>query len=399
MTISFSARSDMGKVRTNNEDNLCCGGLTLTPETRDAPFAASGEADAPCVFAVFDGMGGQEYGEFASYAAAGAAPELERAVRAAPPGEIDALVQDYVTSVNNGICAEIRAKSARIGTTLALVVVTETEIKPYNIGDSRIYALEGGALRRISQEHTLAAQKVRMGVLTEEEARSSRDRHKLTQYLGIFEDEMIVVAEPLPPLPRTESHRLLLCSDGLTDLVSDERMAEILGSGSAEQAVNLLVEEALQNGGKDNVTCVIVDLRPTRPIPQKAPARKRVLAVAAATAVLAAAVLAAAVALYGVHRYGEIEKPDARTYPENDGVTVNEPENRASPDETPTKGEMKPAGDDLRPRPPAEDEIEPPPSSPEGEAERPKAPPVPAEDGGAAPQKSISDSTLDLTEQ
>ena len=262
MQTTFSAQSHMGKTRENNEDNLFCAGMMLTPETRDAPFAISGNATAPCVFAVCDGMGGQEDGEFASFAAVRGLTELEAAIKKAPAGKIDGLVQEYVTKINALICDKMREKSVRIGTTLALIIVTGSEIKPYNIGDSRIYELSGGKLWQISEDHTLVMQKVKMGVITNEQAKTDRDRHKLTRYLGIFEDEMAMEAEPLPVLSLTEPRRLLLCSDGLTDMVEDERIEEILLSADTSDAAEMLINEALANGGKDNVTCVVLDMLP-----------------------------------------------------------------------------------------------------------------------------------------
>ena len=260
--ITYSACSEMGRVRSNNEDNLYCGGVILTPETRETPFALSGEAAAPCLFAVCDGMGGQEEGEFASFAAASLLPELEEALKTAPPEKTGRLVQEYVTKANKLICDRMSEKSVRIGTTLVLVIVTEEVILPYNIGDSRIYEYTGGKLSQISRDHTLTMQKVRMGVLTEEEAKSDRDRNKLTRYLGVFEDEMVMEAEALPALPLTERRRLLLCSDGLTDLVNNDRIEEILQSAATCEAAGLLVAEALEAGGKDNVTCIVIETPP-----------------------------------------------------------------------------------------------------------------------------------------
>jgi protein phosphatase len=124
-----------------------------------------------------------------------------------------------------------------------------------------------GSLEQISEDHTLTMQKVKMGVLTLEQAQRDRDRHKLTRYLGIFEDEMTLEADSLtlPPLPAAEHRRLLLCSDGLTDMLPDERIAEILLAATINDAADLLVEEALTAGGKDNVTCIIIDVGPIEP--------------------------------------------------------------------------------------------------------------------------------------
>jgi protein phosphatase len=249
-------------VRLNNEDNLYCGGATLTPENRDAPFSLNGSANLPCVFAVCDGMGGEANGEFASLTAVAALAEHAKAIASAAGDETDAAVAEYVTETNARLCEAMRANAVRMGTTLALAVATENGLRAYTLGDSRIYALQEGRFSRLSEDHTLAAQKVQMGLLTEEEARKSRDRHKLTRYLGIFEDEMTVEADARPLLPIGGGCRAMLCSDGLTDGVADGRIEEILSAApNPEEAAGRLVDEALANGGRDNVTCVVADIR------------------------------------------------------------------------------------------------------------------------------------------
>ncbi|MDR2176158.1 MAG: protein phosphatase 2C domain-containing protein [Synergistaceae bacterium] len=274
MNLSFSARSHIGRVRINNEDNLYCDGAAMTPENRDAPFALSGGADTPCIFAVCDGMGGEADGEFASLTAVAALAEHAEAIESAASAEADEIhtaVRKFVTDANGRLCDAMRAKPGRMGTTLALAVVTDEAVYAYNLGDSRIYVLKEGRVCRLSEDHTLAAQKVEMGLLTEEEARTSRWGHSLTRHLGLFEDEMIVVPAAAEPLPIGGGCRLLLCSDGLTDMVRDARIEEILRSGpAAEDAAERLLAEALRNGGRDNVTCVVVDVTP---VPARAAAQ------------------------------------------------------------------------------------------------------------------------------
>lgn len=275
----FSARSHPGLVRTNNEDNLYCDGqdvlvpttahggarlssadgVTLTPENRDAPFFLDGTAQAPCLFAVCDGMGGEAEGEFASLTAVTALADHAARIKAAASDAIDEAVGAFVTDANERLCMAMRSGPARMGTTLALVVIAEGAVRAYNIGDSRIYALRGGMFSQISEDHTLAAQKVKMGLLTEEEVRWDKGRHVLTRYLGVFEDEMTLTADAAGPFS-VEACRLLLCSDGLTDMLPDGRIEEVLReAGGPADAADALVEEALVNGGRDNVTCIVID--------------------------------------------------------------------------------------------------------------------------------------------
>ena len=262
MQLVFSACSHIGKIRQNNEDNLYVPGRIIPYENTDAVYTVTGETRTPCVFAVCDGMGGQEHGEYASYVAASGLAELEVAIKISPSSDIDRLVQEYVTKVNNAICAKMKEKSVRMGTTLALVVITASDLRSYNIGDSRIYAVTDKELQQVSEDHTLTMQKVSMGILTMEEARHDRDRNKLTRYLGIFEDEMVMEAEPHPPLELRSHRPVLLASDGLTDLVEEEKIKEVLQNAQAKDAAELLVIAALEKGGKDNISCIVIDAAP-----------------------------------------------------------------------------------------------------------------------------------------
>ena len=259
MRLVYSACSHIGSVRHNNEDNLYVPGRFVPFESTDAVFAAVGDTKTPCVFAVCDGMGGQEFGEYASYIAACGLAELELSIKTEPPNKIDSLVQEYVTRVNNTICVKMREKSVQIGTTLALIVITDSEIRAYNIGDSRIYAISNGKLLQVSEDHTMSMQKVSMGILTKEEAKLDRDRNKLTRYLGMIDEETILKAEPMPPLDLRTHRPLLLASDGLTELVSDEKIKEVLQSTPTKDAAELLVIAALEKGGKDNVSCIVIN--------------------------------------------------------------------------------------------------------------------------------------------
>jgi protein phosphatase len=159
----------------------------------------------------------------------------------------------------------MRETPGRMGTTLAMAVVAGDKIRTYAIGDSRIYLLKKGKLRQLSMDHTIAEQKISLGLLTREEARVHRDRHKLTNCIGVFEDEFEAAADILPPQPATEKCRMLICSDGLTDMVSDDRIRKImLSSRGAAKAGESLVEAALEGGGADNVTCIVFDVVPER---------------------------------------------------------------------------------------------------------------------------------------
>jgi protein phosphatase len=233
----------------------------MTPDNRDRPFGISGVTSSPCLFAVCDGMGGQKDGETASLAAVSMLSRHSRAILAAAPGQVNAAVGEYVSCVNAALCEKTRGEHGGMGTTLALAVVTQDAIRAYTIGDSRIYLQKNGHLLQVSRDHTVAEQKVALGILTREEARASGDGNSLTNYLGPLEGEAVAQADIIPTIPVITGFRLLICSDGLTDMVDDIQINEmLLAARDITYAGEALIDAALANGGADNVTCVVLDI-------------------------------------------------------------------------------------------------------------------------------------------
>lgn len=261
--IVYAARSDKGRTRRNNEDNLYCCGTILTSDIRDLPFRTDGSFTVPAIFAIFDGIGGEQMGEQASSTAVQTLTEHADKICRAGVDQIDAEVKAFVTDINQKLQYESKSMSTRMGTTMALAVVTQGGVWAYNIGDSRIYALDKDGLHRISIDHTLAMRKVEAGLITETEARQSCDWSKLTACLGIASDNGMsseIRINPSVPLPG--NIRLLLCSDGLTDMVHDDRIEQILRSSRfVDKIVQNLMSEALNNGGKDNTTIIAVEIQ------------------------------------------------------------------------------------------------------------------------------------------
>ncbi len=231
--IEEAARTDTGRQRTANED---------------AYFARSP------AYAVADGMGGAQAGEVAAGIAAevfeehfpdGADPERELA--------------QIASEANRRIYELARADSSRsgMGTTLTAAVVSEDEVSIVHVGDSRAYLLRDGELRQLTRDHSLVEELRRRGQLTVEEAEDHPQRSIITRALGPEADVEIDV--------HTHQARsgdvFLLCSDGLTSMVREERLHEILTeSDSLAIAVDRLVEEANRAGGRDNITAVLFRL-------------------------------------------------------------------------------------------------------------------------------------------
>jgi serine/threonine protein phosphatase PrpC len=230
--------TDAGKVRANNEDALLVG------EGRDETL-----------FAVADGIGGFEAGEVASRIAVDVLKELE------PDGSFEAAIRE----ANRRILAVGRGdeRLSGMGTTIVAVRFGGTREEPKaeiaHVGDSRAYLLRGGSLKPVTEDHSLVAELVRSGDLTRAQAAEHPQKNLITRALGA--DEEVEVDTMV--LPVEAGDRLLLCSDGLTDMVPEGRIAEILAdsSGAPEEPARNLVSAALEAGGADNVTVVVVDVK------------------------------------------------------------------------------------------------------------------------------------------
>jgi len=264
MTMIISAAaSNAGRVREKNEDNFFLNGKTLS---RDLPEtdAITDESCGTGLYAVCDGMGGGAHGEIASAIAVDA---LHKVVGQMSGNgmQTDELIDWYTHEANSRICAEMeKRRGRRIGTTFVVASIREGVVKVYNLGDSRAYLLwgEGSKLTQLSHDHTKVGSLVEMGFITKEKARSHPERHTLTQHLGIYPEELVIEPHIAPAFSLVDGDILLLCSDGLTDMLEDPEIALIMRGGAEPgEIADNLVAAALQNGGKDNVTVVVVKKR------------------------------------------------------------------------------------------------------------------------------------------
>lgn len=236
MTLIWATGTHQGRVRDNNQDSV------YPP--------SDGRTDHSLLIAVADGMGGHVAGEIASKTA------LEAAV-----GVADANPADRILVGNAAVVAatDKNPKLRGMGTTLTLAEIqSDGGLVLGHVGDSRAYLLHDGALRQITADHTVVAEYVASGKLTEEDAINHPQRSILTRAVGVTRD----LAVDQIPERMQRGDRLLLCSDGLTTMLSDDEILPLLAAGSPEEAVWALIEEANQAGGLDNVTVAIVALEP-----------------------------------------------------------------------------------------------------------------------------------------
>jgi PPM family protein phosphatase len=227
-----------GKVRANNEDALLVG------EGRDETL-----------FVVADGIGGFEAGEVASRIAVDVLKEL------APGASFEAAISE----ANRRILVAGRGdeRLSGMGTTVVAVRFGGTRDEPVaqvaHVGDSRAYLLRGGSLRPVTEDHSLVAELVRSGDLTRDQAAEHPQKNLITRALGADEEVEVDTAV----LPVEAGDRFLLCSDGLSDMIPETRLGEILAEapGDPEKPARSLVSAALDAGGADNVTVIVVDVK------------------------------------------------------------------------------------------------------------------------------------------
>lgn len=267
-TIKYTAAVsvDKGLIRNNNEDNFYFNGVILSEDKRDNSntFAANPSENVQ-LYGVFDGMGGEAMGEEASLIAA---QVLERTHKKIISGNLDYKkeILSAVNSANIKICKKIiDSGEKRIGSTFSTLVIDDDTARVFNVGDSRVYLLRNGELKQISEDDTTAQRMVNMGMLSADAAKTHKDRHKLTQHLGIFKDEMIIEPHISHSIEIKKDDIFLMCSDGLTDMLTDDEICMILNSGkSCKEICERLVKKALNNGGKDNVTTLVIRAETSR---------------------------------------------------------------------------------------------------------------------------------------
>ena len=254
--IHISYASNKGSVRSRNEDDLYIDGLGSRAKENMSGDRTLFTSDS-YVFAVCDGMGGEQFGDEAAAIASDTIAHHSSELREASPEQLHEAVNELATEANNRITGMVYAKRANLsGSTLVLAVLHNTTVHIFNLGDSRAYYYSGGTIRQITYDHTVANQKLKANILTEEEAKNSSDSHRLTSFLGVDDRWIGIKAQAYEPFD-ISGGVLLLCTDGLFDMCSDEEIAVVI-SGSQEGCAQRLVEKALSNGGRDNITCMVI---------------------------------------------------------------------------------------------------------------------------------------------
>ena len=254
--------SDRGKARGNNEDNIYFDGKYLEAECIGTDGVLCASYNVPLktdssgiLFAVFDGIGGSQGGEYASYIAARTADAYYSMILDAVAGDdnnlitssLDMLYEDMNLAVFHG---SRELNTLDMGTTAVSLFFYAGRAWCSNVGDSRCYLLRNGELSRISEDHTTAEAMAALGF--------TGFKPQLTQYVGMDPDDgRIAVSQR--DLPFAAGDVFLLCSDGLTDMVKEDHIRDILsGKKDPETCAALLTNAALKNGGLDNITVIVI---------------------------------------------------------------------------------------------------------------------------------------------
>jgi protein phosphatase len=210
---------------------------------------------------IADGMGGHAAGEVASQLAAEAVLRTYYAQSARNPA---AALRRAFMAANQEVhqAARRNAACAGMGTTCTALAIVGGKAYVAHVGDSRLYLLRDGALRQLTDDHSLVGELVRGGQLSPEQARRHGARNVILRALG--RHAAVDVAVLRRPLTLAAGDRFLLCSDGLSDLVTDETMAGILGEAEPEEACRRLIACAMEAGGSDNVTAGVFTIGAAR---------------------------------------------------------------------------------------------------------------------------------------
>lgn len=240
LRVVGAMRTDVGRVRASNEDSVA-----FVAPAPDTPEARSGY-----LAIVADGMGGHAAGEVASALATEVVRRVFYSLEAEPPRALKAAFD----AANRAIFEQSERDPAcrGMGTTCTAIVIRDGRLWLAHVGDSRAYIVRGGGVSQLSDDQTLHAQLVREGVMTREEAERSPGGNVILQAVGTREE----IAPTIWPegLPLEIGDVIVLCSDGLSNLVSEAELAAIVPDRAPRESCRLLVDAALAAGGHDNIS-------------------------------------------------------------------------------------------------------------------------------------------------
>ena len=238
--MNYSAETDIGKVRSTNQDSVFAS---------DQPVGA-----LPDLFMVADGMGGHRAGDFASQYTVRCVTSYAEET---DEYEVCRILQGAMYRANRDLneIAQAQPDKRGMGTTMVAAVLQDHELYVANVGDSRLYILRDGLLIQITQDHSFVQEMLSKGQITKAEARIHPQKNLITRAIGAMDD----LKADFFHVELEDEDGILLCSDGLTNMLEDERIgALLLEEGGADQKARLLIDAALKEGGSDNISVIYV---------------------------------------------------------------------------------------------------------------------------------------------
>jgi len=249
MNISIGKQTDVGCVREANEDSFYI----------DLPQEAEASPEKYALLLVADGMGGQVAGKEASETAVDMVKNLfaDTSKAEQPIEDIREFITASFRKANQAVFERGKAKAVEMGTTLTAAFIDGQKVYLGSVGDSRAYHLRAREIRQVTEDHTLAEDMIKQGKATPEEMRNSPMRSMLTRSIGTREE---VAIDPPIGIELQEGDVLLLCTDGLTNLVTEQEMlSTVHNTTDLQAACDKLVDMARTRGGHDNITVVAAE--------------------------------------------------------------------------------------------------------------------------------------------
>ena len=232
--------TDIGQKRSSNQDYVF---------SSEQPIG-----NLPNLFIVADGMGGHKAGDYASRYTV---ETLEKLIRESTLSEPAAIIESAVKQANTMLLEEANnhEEMKGMGTTLVICTIHDNVLTVANVGDSRLYLIND-KIRQLSKDHSLVEEMVRLGGIKAEEARNHPDKNIITRAIGVKEN----VEPDIYEYRLKKGDIILMCTDGLSNMVEDEDMFNIVkGSRDVVEAVQMLIEKANSNGGRDNIGVIVAE--------------------------------------------------------------------------------------------------------------------------------------------
>jgi len=250
LSLQVWGATDKGRQREGNED-------AIYPESGAEFFRPSEDnlASRGRLLVVADGMGGTQAGSEASRWAIRVAVER---YYDAPGANIGVNLRSAIEAANNSLYQYLRSTNVQqAGCTMTAAVIHGTMLHVANVGDSRVYLVRNGQITQLTRDHSVTQQKIDQGLIRPEDAARDPDRNVITRSMGTHPE---VRVDLFPPIQVTSGDVVLLCSDGLTDMVSDAEIVGLVSASSPKRAAKRLITAANKRGGVDNISVVLAQI-------------------------------------------------------------------------------------------------------------------------------------------